>query len=227
MKLLITCEHAENTIPKNYQSLFNNKTRLLQSHQGIDIGAISLYKTLVKQFDCHHFAGKYSRLLVDLNRSLHHPNLFSNITKQLTNQQKKELLDKYYHPYRNSISHFIEKTTQEKQTVLHISVHSFTPVLNGHQRDCDIGLLYDPARHLEKRFCQQWKHALHKKIKTRVNYPYKGKSDGLTSSLRKKYGAQNYIGIELETNQALYKNSTCLLFNTIIETLKHCLKEVD
>ena len=35
----------------------------------------------------------------------------------------------------------------------------------------------------------------------RKNYPYLGKSDGFTTSLRKKWDATVYLGIELEVNQ--------------------------
>jgi len=35
----------------------------------------------------------------------------------------------------------------------------------------------------------------------RRNYPYAGKSDGLTAFLRRRFPAEVYIGIELEINQ--------------------------
>jgi hypothetical protein len=34
----------------------------------------------------------------------------------------------------------------------------------------------------------------------RRNYPYRGQSDGLTTALRRQFGAR-YLGIELEINQ--------------------------
>ena len=39
-------------------------------------------------------------------------------------------------------------------------------------------------------------------MKVRFNYPYKGTSDGLTTTLRKKFGPR-YVGIEIEINQKL------------------------
>lgn len=42
-----------------------------------------------------------------------------------------------------------------------------------------------------------------------MNYPYLGKSDGFTTSLRKQFPFQ-YIGIELEINQKSLQNQTTL-----------------
>jgi hypothetical protein len=35
----------------------------------------------------------------------------------------------------------------------------------------------------------------------RSNYPYQGRSDGLTSQLRKRHPDAVYVGIEIEVNQ--------------------------
>jgi predicted N-formylglutamate amidohydrolase len=91
--------------------------------------------------------------------------------------------------------------------VIHLSIHSFTPELSGVVRDADIGLLYDPARRYEKKLCREWR----KKIITinpaigrvRMNYPYRGTSDGFTTYLRKKMKG-SYLGIEVEINQRLF-----------------------
>jgi hypothetical protein len=38
-------------------------------------------------------------------------------------------------------------------------------------------------------------------LNLRRNYPYAGKGDGLTRSLRRRYSPRRYVGIELEINQ--------------------------
>ena len=90
--------------------------------------------------------------------------------------------------------------------IVHLGIHSFTPVLNGKPRNTDIGILYDPARPLERKYAQVIKDEikrLHPHMKVRFNYPYKGTSDGLTTSLRKKFGP-HYVGIEIEINQKFF-----------------------
>jgi predicted N-formylglutamate amidohydrolase len=103
----------------------------------------------------------------------------------------------------------ISKEIAHGEKVLHISVHTFTPVLNGKIRETDVGLLFDPSKALEKDFVRIWKFNLGRfspALKVRFNYPYLGRADGFTTYLRKKY-PRNYMGIELEVNQALLENN--------------------
>ena len=88
--------------------------------------------------------------------------------------------------------------------MLHVSAHSFTPVLRGEVRNCDVGFLYDPRRRGEVRFVEAWHAALGAAapdLVLRRNYPYRGVSDALVTHLRRRYGARGYVGMELEVNQ--------------------------
>jgi hypothetical protein len=40
-------------------------------------------------------------------------------------------------------------------------------------------------------------------LRLRRNYPYRGRSDGLTALLRRRHPDDAYAGIELEVNQAI------------------------
>ncbi len=189
MKLILTCEHGGNDIPKPYRSLFKGKESLLQSHRGYDPGTLDLFKD-VEELASFSKSNTISRLLIELNRSLHHPRLFSEISKPCGMHLKKELINTYYLPYRLSVEKEIEKEIEKNNKVLHLSLHSFAPQLNGEVRNCDIGLLYDPKREAEKQFCREIK--LHLKelspsLKIRYNYPYSGSSDGFTTYLRNRF----------------------------------------
>jgi predicted N-formylglutamate amidohydrolase len=88
--------------------------------------------------------------------------------------------------------------------VIHISVHTFTPNLNGSERTFGVGMLYDPKRYREKLFCKECKECLEMgstELSVRMNRPYKGTSDGFTTYLRNQFPEENYLGIELEVNQ--------------------------
>ena len=88
--------------------------------------------------------------------------------------------------------------------MLHLSVHSFTPAIDGRVRNADVGLLYDPARTAERRVCQQLQRALqsaHPELRVRRNYPYRGTADGFTTYLRRLFPDKQYAGIEIEINQ--------------------------
>ncbi|MBZ9728993.1 N-formylglutamate amidohydrolase [Salegentibacter sp. JZCK2] len=202
MKLVLTCEHAFNTIPKEYKGLFVDSEEILQSHRGYDPGALDLFKELEVLADFSQIQ-ETGRLLVEVNRSKGHPYLFSEFTKDLSLRHKSKILDKYYFPYRDAVENKISAFIKKGEKVLHFSVHTFTPELKGIVRNTDIGLLYDPVRVGEKEFSKNFKQHLKNQnpdLKYRFNYPYMGKADGFTTYLRKKF-PENYWGIELEVNQ--------------------------
>jgi predicted N-formylglutamate amidohydrolase len=84
-------------------------------------------------------------------------------------------------------------------------VHSFTPLFAGKVRTTDLGLLYDPQRASESRFITHWRKELEQhstnELTIHRNRPYRGTSDGFTTSLRKQYSNECYLGIELELSQ--------------------------
>lgn len=206
MMLLLTCEHGGNNIPDSYKFAFQNASEILETHRGYDHGALDVFMNL-KELSNYSIYSKTSRLLIELNRSLHHKQLFSEFSKSLSKEQKKDLIATHYIPYRNAVEFEISRHLRNNEPILHLSIHSFTPHLNGVERQCDIGLLYDSKRYLEKRFSAALKAEIKNEnpdLNIRYNYPYLGKSDGFTSYLRQKF-THNYLGIEIEINQKFSK----------------------
>lgn len=209
--LLLTCEHAVNTIPEPYSIYFKNHQDLLDSHRGIDYGALDIATFLANALPCKIFTASTSRLLIDFNRSLGHTACFSEATRPLSKQQQQAIIETYYLPYRRRIESFITEQVKQGHRILHLSIHSFTPVMAGVTRNADLGLLYDPRHKPEKDFADQWqkllKQTAHGSLKIRKNYPYQGKSDGFATALRRQFAPSTYIGIEVETNQSLIDNN--------------------
>lgn len=202
--LLISCEHGGNRIPTRYRHLFRGYEALLQTHRGYDAGALTMARDLAGTFQARLIVATISRLLVDLNRSIGHPRLYSEATRPAPAGVRREILDAYYLPYRNQVETHIANEVAQGRRVIHVSSHSYTPVLEGEVRNADIGLLYDPGRAPEARLCKAWQAALKARApETRVrrNYPYSGKSDGFTAHLRRQFAEDTYAGVELEINQ--------------------------
>ncbi|MDP3920398.1 MAG: N-formylglutamate amidohydrolase [Candidatus Omnitrophota bacterium] len=201
--ILLTCEHATNAVPPDLRPLFPK--HILKTHRGFDIGALTLAKKLSRRFKKRLYRATASRLVIDLNRSIHNRrSLFSRYLNPLDSRRKKRILEQLYLPYRKAVEDEIRKKTRRKKPVLHLSVHSFTPVLNGRPRKTDIGLLFDPKRKGERVLCLRWKEILRRKapqLCVRFNDPYRGTADGFTTSLRRRLPASAYLGIELEINQ--------------------------
>lgn len=227
LTLVLTCEHGGNKVPAAYTALFEGHQELLASHRGYDIGAKELFEELKELAHAAFFADT-TRLLVELNRSLHHNSLFSSITNNLPPLQKRQMLQEHYHPYREAVEARIQELVESGKQVLHISVHSFTPVLQGEVRRADIGLLYDPKRSLEKSFCHNWKKHLQKlnpALQVRFNYPYRGIADGFPTYLRRKFPENQYLGIELEVNQKFPLGDT-LQWQQVQQIMKESLQQV-
>jgi predicted N-formylglutamate amidohydrolase len=203
-RCLLTCEHASNAVPSEYRSLFRGQRDVLSTHRGYDIGARDLAAVFEQTLHTPVHLGEVSRLLVELNRSIGHPQLFSEFTRGLGDVEQAKILDRFYHPYRRAIQSKIAASVRRQQRVIHLSLHTFTPSLNGEVRSADVGLLYDPRRSQEQKLCAEWQRRIRSaapQLRVRRNYPYLGKSDGFTTSLRRAFPASLYVGIELEMNQ--------------------------
>ncbi len=203
---IITCEHGGNRIPAPYRRLFRGQRALLDSHRGYDPGSLVMAKALASDCRAPLVASTISRLLIDLNRSIGHPQLFSAATRGAPAETRAQIVEQYYRPYRVQVESLVRKAVSRGHRVIHISSHTFTAELDGRVRGADVGLLYHPGRRGEAEVCARWKKSLAAfapELRVRRNYPYAGKGDGLTSHLRLRFVASDYVGIELEVNQSI------------------------
>jgi predicted N-formylglutamate amidohydrolase len=209
--LFLSCEHASNEVPGLLQAALGTKTQLLRSHRAYDPGALEAARRIADAFTAPLISGKFTRLAVDLNRSEKNHLRFSRYSHQLDRADLAILEDNHYFPYRNAVEKSISQLIKKKARVLHLSIHSFTPVLRGVKRNADMGLLYDPSRAGERTIASGLKTEILRctpDLKVRFNYPYKGVSDGMTTWLRKEFPSDLYTGLEIEFNQKLLRNST-------------------
>jgi predicted N-formylglutamate amidohydrolase len=228
--IIVTCEHGGHRVPAAYRTLFVGRDRLLRSHRGFDPGALELARILSRSIRAPLIFSDVTRLLVELNRSPDSDDFFSAVTRSASAKQKLGIVRDHYLPYRRKAEKRIADWLDGGRRVLHLSIHSFTPVFRGRRRDLDIGLLYDPARTLEAPFCKAWRSSLHRcdpSLVVRANQPYRGTADGFTTYLRTLPGAAaHYAGIELEVNQRFCRQSEKrwrALQSNIVESLAHVL----
>lgn len=203
-KIVITCEHASHYIPKAYSHLFVGGEDIVKTHRGWDPGAFTIAKFLAKHLEAPLFIHKPNRLLIEVNRSIGHKQLFSEFSEKLSESVKNELITTYYRPYRDEVEAKISRLVGEGNEVLHLSVHSFTPIVNGIERSVDIGILFDDNRANELGFSSIWKAMLQEllpELTVMFNCPYQGADDGFTTYLRTRFLDHQYMGIELEVNQ--------------------------
>lgn len=201
----LTCEHASPRVPRELNHLFGSSFHKLPAHRKFDVGAADLTRFLSHRLDLPYSCGKYSRLVVDLNRSIENSkSLFSIHSPPMDSSVRDFVLARFYKPYRNSLEKLFTREIRLGKSVLQISIHSFTPILRGRKRNADVGILYDPSRFGEKKFSDFLRTNLIGKfptLKIRKNYPYRGTDDSLTGYFRKLFLEEEYLGIELEVNQ--------------------------
>ncbi|MBK7650759.1 MAG: N-formylglutamate amidohydrolase [Flammeovirgaceae bacterium] len=141
--VVFSCEHAGNNVPDEYAHLFQDEPEVLKTHRGWDPGAWTLAQFFSSSLNAPLQGCESTRLLIEANRSEGSPELFSMFSKKLLPEQKEKLYKEIYKPYRNQLQSTIEAS---KKPVLHLSIHSFTPIWNGEERMVDIGILFDPNK---------------------------------------------------------------------------------
>ncbi len=183
-----------------------------RSHIAWDEGSKALAREIARQLSAPLVEGAVSRLVIDLNRSLHHKRVIPAVAfgvpvpgnEALSAEERMRRIDLYYEPFRSKALTEISKGVKSTGRCVHISVHTFTPQLDGVVRPLDVAVLYDPRRKREaelgERLAARFSAA---GFRVRRNFPFRGVADGHTTGLRRKFSDRRYAGIEIELNQAL------------------------
>ena len=230
--LVISCEHGGRQVPQEHVALFSGRDSLLASHRGWDAGAFELARELAAAFGAPLYAANITRLLIDLNRSIGHRQLFSEVTRPLSRAQRLAIVDRFYRPHRKMVESQVARHIAQGHRVIHVASHSFTPTLDGVLRQADVAWLYDPRRPGEAAFARAWMLALAKlapELRLRRNYPYQGRADGLTASLRRHHSDAEYVGIELEVNQRIVEQGGAAwdrLKTMLVESMRNVLTAI-
>ena len=205
-RLLITCEHASNAVPAPLTKTPADQ-RWLDDHWGWDIGAADVVKELVRIKSCVGVLCGYSRLVIDANRELDHADLIRrqiygeplSFNRGLNDAEVDRRAAEFHAPYHEAVSQQLKKRLELDGDVLLLSVHSFTPELDGERRPMEIGVLFDNYEAVAERLGGLIEA---QGFKTALNEPYSGMS-GLIFSANLHGSNHGVIYIELEIRQDL------------------------
>ena len=204
--LVLTCEHAGNRVPREHRHLFAGADDVLASHEGWDPGALQLAQLFARRLGLPLHETCWTRLLVEANRAPTNPRIWSRFTRDLPRDERRRILETYWRPHREDVAAAVAAAIADAGRVVHVAVHTFTPVLHGAVRNADVAFLFASARKREGAFARAWAAGLAKRapqLRVRHNYPYRGSTDGLPTWLRKRHPESRYIGYEVEVNQAV------------------------
>ncbi len=150
--IVLICEHASNYIPASFNGLGLSADELVR-HIAWDIGAESVSRSLSKLLDAPCFLGKYSRLLIDLNRPIASPtsipqrseatDIPGNIDLEEADRQCR--IDRIFTPFQSAVAAYLDLRQQEGRKTTIVAIHSFTPVFLGQNRPWHAGILFDKS----------------------------------------------------------------------------------
>ena len=144
---VLVCDHASNRVPRRLR-LLGLGADALTDHIGWDPGAADVARRLSLHLDAPLVMSGYSRLVIDCNRW---PSSAQSIAEQsagvpvpgncgLPPEERETRINALFRPYHRAIGRLLDGRS-ERPTLL-LSIHSFTPVLNGRSRPWHIGVSY-------------------------------------------------------------------------------------
>ena len=148
--VLLVCDHASCRFPDSLGDMGLDPFAR-RCHLAIDIGAGPLTERLSESLGVTAVLAQYSRLVVDCNRQLLDPSAFLVFgdgifvpgNSNLSPVDKTTRSETIYWPYHRAITDQIGRLRSIGPPPLFVSVHSFTPVLNGISRPWQMGVLWD------------------------------------------------------------------------------------
>lgn len=199
--LILTCEHASALIPEQYQNL-GLKEKDLQTHIARDKGCGGLTVALAQKLGCCAFLGKYSRLLIDLNRRENEEELIVSVSdkkiipgnENISDEEKQHRLNTYYRPYYQAVFDKIASLKKQGIQPRLFSVHGFTPQLKGGTfRPWHAGILYMEQTPLSQRLLKGLSAYSELKIDSNVPYDLRKYNTGASVICGAEQGLDNAL----------------------------------
>ncbi|CAM3498948.1 MULTISPECIES: N-formylglutamate amidohydrolase [Yersinia] len=147
---IFLADHAGQTIPSRLGDL-GLPPGEIDRHIGWDIGSLPVAQRLSELLDATLIHQRYSRLVIDCNRT---PGIASSIpeiseqttipgNQSVTPAQAEARRTEIFQPYHDLIRQTLDRRAAQGQPSVIISMHSFTPTFKGVARPWQIGTLFN------------------------------------------------------------------------------------
>jgi predicted N-formylglutamate amidohydrolase len=148
--VLLTCDHASRAVPRALGNLGLDAAALAR-HIGWDIGAAAVTRLLAQLLDAPALLCGYSRLVIDCNRDPADPSAIPAVSDgtpipgnaALTPEARLARRTAIFDPYHAAIASRLDACRRRGIAPALISIHSFTPEMNGMARPWHVGVLWD------------------------------------------------------------------------------------
>ena len=147
---VIVCEHAGARLPKSLGTLGLDKEHLAR-HFMWDIGALDLARGIAQRLDAPLASQRYSRMICDCNRHweaetfipTHGEGIPVPANVNLTLAERSRRRAEIWQPFQDGVENMLNARDVRNQRTLFVTIHSFTPVFFGKERDVEYGVLFD------------------------------------------------------------------------------------
>jgi len=202
--VVLICDHASPAIPGALNDL-GLDTSALGRHVAVDIGAADVTRSLSRRLDAPAVLAGYSRLLIDMNRPVGDPESILDVSdgtpvpgnRDLSEDDVAGRGDTFCLPYHRAIADVVAHLWRRGPAPAVVSVHSFTPSLDGEDRRCDVGVLWNRDPRLALPLIQKLR--LRDALRVGDNEPYSGREKAYT--IDRHAGAQGLANCAVEIRQ--------------------------
>jgi predicted N-formylglutamate amidohydrolase len=178
---LLVCDHGGIAIPAALGGL-GLDAAMLARHISHDIGAAVVTRLLSARLEAPAILFNYSRLVVDPNRRPDDPTVIREISdgivipgnRSLDVADQTERHGSLHLPYQQAIAAMLDQVEGRGGIPAVISIHSFTPVMNGYERPWHVGVLTNVDRRMGDALMASL--SADKEICVGDNLPYSGMS---------------------------------------------------
>lgn len=206
-KFVLVCEHASPIIPDEFDDL-GLDAAARDSHIVWDPGAFAVALVMSASLDSPLVSAQVSRIVYDCNRAPgshdaipDHSDIYPVPgNRNLTGDQRRARLDRFYTPFRDKLAGLLDELAPRQRPPALLTIHSFTPVYQGQQRDIEIGILHDRDPRLADALLGEVAGQTGRIV--RRNEPYSS-SDGVTHTLLEHAIPRNLLNAMIEIRSDL------------------------
>ena len=222
--VLLVCDHASDRFPLSLGSMgLDHAAR--QSHLAIDIGARAVTEELAERLGATAVICQYSRLIIDCNRDLMDFDIFLESSDgvevpgnaDLTEDDKDKRAQDIYWPYHHAIETQINRLKELGRPPIFISIHSFTPIMEGEARPWEMGVLWDKDSVTADSFLKQLSS---EGYVVGDNQPYSGKGPrNFTINYHAERNFLQHVSIEMRQDLIGHENGITSMANILCKVI--------
>jgi predicted N-formylglutamate amidohydrolase len=151
---LLLGDHAGNAVPAALGTLGLERWEL-DRHIAWDLGIAELGRLLAEMLDAPFISQTYSRLVIDCNRDPARGDAIVKVSDgtvvpgnwSLSIHSRNARATAIHRPYHEAVAQLLASRDRSECPTVVVSLHSFTPIMDGFTRPWQIGVLHERGHH--------------------------------------------------------------------------------